>query len=375
VSPARFHESSDEQRRCIGLVQAEGGKPREWVEASFFSLEGRSYAAHAVVERWAEAAWADRLPVGLVSYSELEKGWWGRLPVAVRNVLNPARCVPRLRRATRCAPLVLLRDFLTVPFALWAPALRSRAGSIALILHHNVQRAATRVRDRAALELLLRLGFRFIVPESDAGVVAVLGRQGRDRVLTLPFGLVDRRNDRVRREPIVTVMGADRPEKGNASILERVRVAMAGRREPPRVRLASRSSAALAEASRRGWEAVDTSSEESWWTCLSESTVLVLDYSKEAYYYRPSATVADAAAAGAAVVVPDFPVLRDQVRAPCAVGATFGGDQSLDSALDWALRLGAGPGTHFDRYLEHRSAAAIAATLREFLGHLAVVSR
>jgi len=336
-------------------------------EASFFSLEGRSYSAHSVVERWAEAAWAARLPIGLVSYSELEKGWWGSLPVPVRNVFNPARCLPRLRRATLTAPLVLLRDFLTVPFALWATALRSRAGSVALILHHNVQRAATRSRDRVALKRLLRLGFRFIVPESDAGIVAILGSQSPGRVLTLPFGLVDRRGERVRRERIVTVMGADRAEKGGASIFERVRAAVADRPEPPRIRLASRSSVALTEARRRGWEAVDTSSDESWRACLSESSVLVLDYSKEGYFFRPSATVADAAATGAAVVVPDFPVFRDQVLTPCPIGATFGGDRSLDAALDEALRLGAGPGAHFDRYLEHRSAGPIVERLREFL--------
>lgn len=335
-----------------------GGAPK-------MSPQFRSYAAHAVVERWATAASNAGLPLEMVSFSELETGSWRRLPLLVRNLFNPLRARAHLVQAARRSRLVLLRDFLTVPFALWAPLLRNVAQRIALVTHHNLQRAATRRRDHAGLERLLALGFRLIVPESGAGLSALSRSVDERQVLVLPFGLSAPALQRRRECVVVSVLGADREEKGGADTVARVAGAL-GRRSVT-LRVASRSQERLAIARREGWSTVDTTSAQAWESTLAESAVVVIDYRRESYYFRPSATVSDAATAGAAVVVPDFPVLREQVTTPLPVGATFGQEHSLGAALEVALRLGTGSEEPFSRYRAYRSPESIARKLRGFL--------
>jgi len=323
--------------------------------------------ANALVGRWFEAAVLARLPIDLVSYDDFQAGRQRQVPVGARNLSNPVHAVRQLRRAAQESRLVLLHEFLTIPFVPWAATLGQVARRVALVVHHNVQWASRRVRDRLGMKLLLRLGFRFVVPESAAGFSQVLGTQPDDVVATLPFGLPQDSRAKVRDRKIVTVMGGDRKEKGGLDIVDRVMRAVGDRHDDWIVRVASRSRTVLARAAEHGWTALDTSAEASWQACLAESSVLVVDYPAASYYYRPSATICDAISAGAAVVAPDYPVLRAQLSTPCEVGCVLEEGRTMISALETAMAIGSGSEEPFRRYLAHRGPRALAEGLGRFL--------
>jgi hypothetical protein len=89
--------------------------------------------------------------------------------------------------------------------------------------------------------------------------------------------------------------------------------------------------------------------------------VVVLNYVRERYYYRASGVAADALARRAAVVCPDFPVMRRQLADPAPVGATFATLNDLEAAITEALGLRPQLDAALARHQQARSAQALAA--------------
>ncbi len=72
-----------------------------------------------------------------------------------------------------------------------------------------------------------------------------------------------------------------------------------------------------------GAEIMDTTTDAQYSACLSSLDIIVMDFTKENYFCRPSGAVIDAAMNRCFVLCPDFPVLRAQISQPVPVGATF----------------------------------------------------
>jgi glycosyltransferase involved in cell wall biosynthesis len=104
-------------------------------------------------------------------------------------------------------------------------------------------------------------------------------------------------------------------------------------------------------------ETVSTASKEEYLQMISRCDVLVFNGGKNSYFYRASGPVADAAACGTAVVVPDFPMLGKQAN---GIGEVFQCLENLPGAVRAAVEKVRAGQYDFDAYCNARSAQMIA---------------
>jgi hypothetical protein len=116
-----------------------------------------------------------------------------------------------------------------------------------------------------------------------------------------------------------------------------------------------------------GAEIMDTTTDAQYGACLSSLDIIVMDFTKEHYYFRPSGAVIDAAMNRCFVLCPDFPVLRAQIGQPVPVGATF---RVLEESLIVLARvmqeLERAP-VDMETWRLHHGVGNIAAAMRAFL--------
>ncbi len=330
----------------------------------------KSYRCHRGVEVFGRAATDEGLPVSFVSFQDHETGRFLRLPISLRNLLNPVL----LRRSiVRCPPehLIIVREFLTLPLLLASPLLWGLRRRILFVSHHNLQRAYQRTRDRLAFRLLLGLGFRFILLETEAGLETITKKPGSEQILVLPLGIGEEEPPAVPPPagpvPVVGVVGHFRGEKGQQGILRLLdRVTRSGGLEIE-VLVGSSSEDFLREAGSHGFRTLDTTTDAAYAEALALCDVLLLNYDRDSYYYRPSATITDAIAFGRNVVCPDYPIFRAQVGVPVPAGATFTSETDLPRAIGEALRARTEFPDAAQRYRDHRSPKSIARLLKAYL--------
>ena len=112
-----------------------------------------------------------------------------------------------------------------------------------------------------------------------------------------------------------------------------------------------------------GFELRDTSSSDAYHETLSECDVVLLCYTPEGYRFRASGLVADAAACGAVVLVPDFPVMRHQVESPVSIGMCYSDLIKIPSLIDEMSKVLDQYKSAIPIYREGRSCAALAELL------------
>lgn len=301
----------------------------------------------------------------MIGFTDLESPRYMRLSITTRNLINPWR-LPHLIRDRPEAKILLLREFLLLPFLLALPVLWRYRLTLVPVAAHNVQRARTRRRDRWAFKLLSRIGFRFILPESSEG----LGSFGLGRVaqssLVLPLAVTEQQSrgpKGPKQGPTVGIIGRRFQGKSLDSALDLLRAAVE-EWNPDATILVGRPGDLSSDTLPQEVVAVDTRSEAGYRQAMARCSVVFLDYDREHYEYRPSATILDAIAANAAVVCPDFPVFNAQVNRPIKVGVTFRTAEEIPQALCLADELSTQQ-WRFNRWIAARQQSAIAATLRE----------
>jgi glycosyltransferase involved in cell wall biosynthesis len=166
---------------------------------------------------------------------------------------------------------------------------------------------------------------------------------------------------------VVGVIGAVRAEKGSEAILEALLELRERGGLPVRLVLGCPEADVRAAWQCQGFEVIDTSSRAAYLAALDLCDVVVLNYQRERYLYRPSGVAADALSRGAAVVCPDFPLMRLQLSAPAAVGAVFGSLGELAEATKKALALRSTLGDALAAHQRARDPAALARLLDAFV--------
>jgi hypothetical protein len=322
------------------------------------------FAPHAAIERYERIASRHGLALRVVSYTERETAGYLRLPRAVRMLLDPWRLRRTLRRAEERETL-LLRDFLTLPFAAALPALLRWRRRLLLVVNHNLQSAHRSRAQRAALRSIAGAGFRFVALESGAGWREVGIDPGAVTVLPLAAPPADPALAAAPRSRCVGIVGMPRTEKGSATALADLRAAASRLDGGPIGILVGRPGARerTPEESAAEVELVDTTTRESYESALARCAVVYLPYSRESYEYRCSATALDAVLAGAVALCPELPVLSEQVRTPVEVGVTYRDASELAAALRRALDLSAADRDRFALYAAHRGGHALAERL------------
>lgn len=297
------------------------------------------------------------------------------LPLALDRLLRAVVFLgPHLRLAGRlwrhrAYDLILVREFLTALLIVVWPVIWPLRDRVYFLVNHNLQEAHRRGLERRVLRLLHRTGCRFACFETTAGFaeIGIVPDRRQFIVLPHPIGPVTPRPGRDLSDapPVVGVIGAVRAEKGSQEILATLLDLRARGELDARLLLGCPEAEVRAAWAGRGFETVDTTEHADYLAALERCDVVILNYARERYEYRPSGVAADALARGAAVVCPDFPLMREQLGTPAPVGAVFREPGELAPAIARALALRATFGDALAAHQQARSAGAVARRLDE----------
>jgi glycosyltransferase involved in cell wall biosynthesis len=330
---------------------------------------------HRALRPLIEAAAQTHVKAAVLPVPMLWKAWpwlpgWLEVPVkAVLFLVPHARLVGRLWRR-RDHDLILVREFLTALLLFVWPLIWPLRRRVYFLMNHNLQEAHRRRLERSVLRLLYRTGCRFACFETTAGCAEIGIVPDAERLLVLPHplaGAIVTRPATAAGQPVVGVIGAVRAEKGSEAILEALRRLRQQGRLPVRLVLGCPEAKVRAIWQGRGFEVIDTSSRAAYLAALDLCDVVVLNYQRDRYLYRPSGVAADALSRGAAVVCPDYPLMRLQLSAPATVGAVFGGLDDLPAATMRALALRPTLGDALSAHQRARDPAALARLLDAFV--------
>lgn len=263
---------------------------------------------------------------------------------------------------------ILVREFSTLPLAMLAGRFRPVRERLFLLVNHNLQWAVRSAAERLGLIGLERAGFRFLFFETLDLAPLKRWRFHPGRHGTLPLPVTGARSGPPTRPagPLrVGLAGQYRLEKGMDQALASL---LAEREIPCRLRIGIPNPDAFLRSSpladrRADYDLVDTGDPAVFRRFLEDCDVIVLNYEESAYAYRPSGLMADAAACGVPVVIPDLPVQREQMRYPGPVGEVKAAGESLWAAVSRAA-AGARTGRYdFAAYARARSREALAGIL------------
>jgi glycosyltransferase involved in cell wall biosynthesis len=283
----------------------------------------------------------------------------GRLMILLRHsalVSKVWKWVGRDRRARR---FILVREFSTLPLLLVFPLLWPLRKRIRFLINHNLQWAARSSAERFGLRMLARLGAQWALFETQD--FPNLGKFGisSDRNLVLPHpALKSPAAEGCPKggagSPVVGVAGYYRPEKNMDELVRLLKDRLPefgillGIPNPE-------------DAAHLDVETVSTASKEDYFKMIARCDVLVFNYSRDGYFYRASGPLADAAACGTAVVVPDFPIIGKQAD---GIGEVFQTLDELPRAVECAVEKARAGQYDFDGYCRVRSVEALAGRLR-----------
>jgi glycosyltransferase involved in cell wall biosynthesis len=323
-----------------------------------------------------EAASQTHRKIAVLPVPMLWGGWpWlpARLELLVKALVFLAphgRLVGQIWRR-RDHDLIVVREFLTALLLVVWPLIWPLRRRVYFLINHNLQEAHRRRLERFALRLLDGTGARFACFETTAGCPEIGIVPDAERCLVLPHPLagviVTRPAALPAGEPVVGVIGAVRAEKGSEAILQALLKLREQGHLPVRLVLGCPEADVRAAWQCRGFEVIDTSSRAAYLAALDLCDVVVLNYQRDRYLYRPSGVAADALSRGAAVVCPDFPLMRLQLSAPATVGAVFDSLDELPAAIKKALALRPTLGDALGAHQRARDPVALARLLDAFV--------
>jgi glycosyltransferase involved in cell wall biosynthesis len=262
---------------------------------------------------------------------------------------------------------LFIREFLTVPLFLVAPALWLRRRSLWFLCHHNVGQAARHPVHRLMLRILYAVGFRFVVYETIDTWRPVAAHPDPSRIIAMPTPIPELARsapvrDPVGRKMVVGFIGSFRAEKSPRWALEAIAGASAeGRFTPPIELLVGTADADFLERWKDRASVVNTTLRADYLRALESCDVVVLPYDESAYNYRISGVLAEAVGLGCLVVAPDLPALRDQVGLPLPAGACYRDRAELVECVQRAVDMARQPARAeaVQAHREHRSMDAV----------------
>lgn len=265
---------------------------------------------------------------------------------------------------------ILLREFSTLPLLLVFPLLRPFRKRIWFLINHNLQWAARSLPERIGLRLLARLGAQWALFETQDFPTFGKFRIPAANNLVLPHPVLkspplEGCPKGGEGSPVIGIAGYYRSEKGIDELIGLLKKTD-GCRDSRLPNLGILLGVPNPEdAAHLDVETVSTAAQADYFAMIARCDVLVFNHSRDSYFYRASGPVADAAACGTAVLVPDFPILGKQVA---GIGEVFQSLENLPQALEAAVEKARAGQYDFDGYCRARSVEALAERLRSFCG-------
>jgi hypothetical protein len=100
---------------------------------------------------------------------------------------------------------------------------------------------------------------------------------------------------------------------------------------------------------------IDTTSSEQYNSFIQSLDIVINYYDKEHFYYRSSGVLNDAISGGCFVIVPDYPLLKEQVSNPVKVGETYENIEDIKNAIDRSIQYMTNNVIAFDKWCHIRS--------------------
>lgn len=100
---------------------------------------------------------------------------------------------------------------------------------------------------------------------------------------------------------------------------------------------------------------IDTTSTEQYNSFLQSLDIVINYYDREHFYYRSSGVLNDAVSQGCFVIVPNYPLFKEQVSNPVKVGETYENIEDIKNAIDMSIEYLNNNVVDFEKWRQIRS--------------------
>lgn len=109
------------------------------------------------------------------------------------------------------------------------------------------------------------------------------------------------------------------------------------------------------ELKKRSIKIIDTTTNEQYNSFIQSLDIVINYYDKEHFYYRSSGVLNDAVSGGCFVIVPNYPLFKEQISNPVKVGETYENVEDIKNAIDKSIEYLTNNVVEFEKWREIRS--------------------
>lgn len=109
------------------------------------------------------------------------------------------------------------------------------------------------------------------------------------------------------------------------------------------------------ELKKRDINLIDTTSSIQYNSFIQSLDIVINYYNKEHFYYRSSGVLNDAVSGGCFVIVPDYPLFKEQISNPVKVGEVYDNLEGINKAIDMSIEYLTNNVVDFEKWCEFRS--------------------
>ncbi len=263
-----------------------------------------------------------------------------------------------LRKRQSSEEIQFIREFSNIPLWIGFRLFGIRGDRICLLIHHNFQWALNRKLNRVAFRSLQRRGCHFlffeVIPEAylhDFGMVS-----GRCHAIPHPV----KEPISVEAAPQYTAGLIGTWKSGGESLKAFRQLSSVESMESILVGASNIEEAkGELEASPLPVEFIDTTLPDEFDRAFRACRLVYLAYPQSHYHYRASGLLSDAVRNRVPVLIPDYPVMHQQMSWPVPVGKAFSDEQSFAKILTALLKDRDTTGFDFDGHAAARGASAL----------------
>jgi hypothetical protein len=99
---------------------------------------------------------------------------------------------------------------------------------------------------------------------------------------------------------------------------------------------------------------IDTTSSEQYNSFIQSLDIVINYYDKDNFYYRSSGVLNDAVSGGCFVIVPNYPLFKEQISNPVKVGETYENVDDIKNAIDKSIQYLTNNVVEFEKWREIR---------------------
>ena len=109
------------------------------------------------------------------------------------------------------------------------------------------------------------------------------------------------------------------------------------------------------ELKKKSINFIDTTSDDQYNSFIQSLDIVINYYEKEHFYYRSSGVLNDSVSGGCFVIVPNYPLFKEQITNPVKVGETYKDIEDIKNAIDKSIEYLTNNVVEFEKWRQIRS--------------------